>query len=174
MTQPNVEIVRRAIEAWTLRDLDGALQDLHPDAEVDWSESAGVQRGVYRGIGEIRRFWKEWLDLFEQIDVRPEAFIVAGDHVVVPNRTYMRGRDGIEVDAGSTSVWKLRDGKIVWHGLFQDKDAALEAVGLSEQARLRTDRYSPAEGKKRCCRIAGLPRRCPIRQWPLRRTQEKP
>jgi hypothetical protein len=43
--------------------------------------------------------------------------------------------DGIEVDAGSTSVWKLRDGKIVWHRLFQDKEAALEAVGPSEQAR---------------------------------------
>jgi ketosteroid isomerase-like protein len=133
MSQENVEIVRRAIEAWTRRDLDGALQDLHPDAEVDWSESFGVQRGVYRGIGEISRFWKEWLELFEKIDVRPEAFIDAGEHVVVPNRTYMRGRDGIEVDAGSTSVWTLRDGKIVSHRLYQEKEAALEAVGLSEQ-----------------------------------------
>jgi ketosteroid isomerase-like protein len=133
MSQENVEIVRRAIEAWTRRDLDGALQGLHPDAEVDWSQSLGVQRGVYRGIGEISRFWKEWLELFEKIDVRPEAFIDAGEHVVVPNRTYMRGRDGIEVDAGSTSVWTLRDGKIVSHRLYQEKEAALEAVGLSEQ-----------------------------------------
>jgi uncharacterized protein len=132
MSQGNVEIVHRAIEAWTRRDLDGALEDLHPDAEVDWSESSGVQRGVYVGIEEIRRFWGEWLDLFEEIEVRPEAFIDAGEHVVVPNRTYMRGRDGIEVDAGSTSVWRLRDGKIVWHRLYQDKEAALEAIGLSE------------------------------------------
>jgi uncharacterized protein len=132
MSQENVEVVRRVIEAWNRRDLDVALQDLHPDAEVDWSESLGVQRGVYRGIGEIRRFWEEWLDLFEEIDVRPEAFIDAGEHVVVPNRTYMRGRDGIEVDAGSTSVWSLRDGKIVWHRLYQEKEAALEAVGLPE------------------------------------------
>src|SRR4051812_12275813 len=75
MSQENVEIVRRTIEAWNRRDLDGALQNLHPDAEVDWSESSGVQRGVHRGIEEIRRFWEEWLDLFEEIDVRPEAFI---------------------------------------------------------------------------------------------------
>jgi ketosteroid isomerase-like protein len=133
MSQENVEIVRRLIEAWNRRDLDGAVQDLGPDAEVDWSQSLGVQRGVYRGIGEIRRFWEEWLELFEKIDVRPEAFIAVGEHVVVPNRTYLRGRDGVEVDAGSTSVWTLRDGKIVSHRLYQEKEAALEAAGLSEQ-----------------------------------------
>jgi ketosteroid isomerase-like protein len=132
MSQENVEIVRRAIEAWNRRDVDGAFQDLLPDAELDWSESLGIQRGVYRGIEEIRRFYQEWLDLFEEMDVRPEAFIDAGEHVVVPNRTYLRGRDGIEVEAGSTSVWRLRDGKIVLHRLYQDKEAALEAVGLSE------------------------------------------
>jgi ketosteroid isomerase-like protein len=130
MSQENVEIVRCAIEAWTRRDLEGALQDLDPDAEVDWSESSGVQQGVYRGIEEVRRFWEEWLDLFDEIDVRPEAFIEAGEHVVLPNRTYMRGRDGIEVDAGSTSVLRLQDRKIVWHRLYQDKEAAFEAVGL--------------------------------------------
>src|SRR6185312_1301967 len=121
MSQENVEIVRRAIEAWTRRDLERALQDLDPDAEVDWSESFGVQRGVYRGIEEIRRVWEEWLEFFEEIDVRAEAFIDAGEHVVVPNRTYLRGRDGIEVDASSTSVWTLRDGKIVWHRLYQER-----------------------------------------------------
>jgi ketosteroid isomerase-like protein len=133
MSQENVEVVRRTIEAFTRRDLDGALQYVHPDAEVDWSESAGVQMGTYRGTGEIRRFWAEWLDIFEEIVFRPEAFIDAGEYVVVPNRTYLRGREGIEVDAGSTQVWKLRDGKIVWHRLYQDKEAALEALGLSEQ-----------------------------------------
>jgi uncharacterized protein len=131
MSQENLEIVRRAIEAWNHRDLDGALQALHPDAELDWSESSGVQRGVYHGIGDIRRFWEEWLDLFEEIVVQPEAFIDAEEHVVVPNRTYLRGRDGVEVDAGSTSVWTVSDGKIVWHRLYRDKEAALEAVGLS-------------------------------------------
>ncbi len=132
MSQENVEIVRRVIEAWNRRDLDGALQDLHPDAELDWSESPGVQSGVYRGIGEIRRFWEEWLNLFEEINVRSEAFIDAGEHVVVPNRTYVRGRGGVEVDAGSTQVWTLRDGKIVCHRLYQEKEAALEAVRLKE------------------------------------------
>ena len=132
MSQENVEIVRRAIEAWTRHDLESTLQDVDPDVELDWSESVGPESGVYRGIEEIRRFWQEWLELFVDIDVRAEAFIDAGEHVVVPNRTYLRGRDGIEVDASSTSVFRLRGGKIVWNRLYQEKEAALEAVGLSE------------------------------------------
>ena len=133
MSQENVDVVRRVLEAWSRRDLESALQDLDPDAEVDWSASLGVQSGVYRGIEEIRRFWEDWLELFEEIDVRAEAFIDAGEHVVVPNRTYLRGRDGVEVHASSASVWTLRDGKIVLHRLYQEKEAALVAVGLSEQ-----------------------------------------
>ena len=132
MSQENVEIVRRRYEALNRRDLEGSLQDFHPDAEVDWSESFGVQRGMYRGIGEIRRFWEEWLEIFEKIDIRPEAFIDAREHIVVPNRTYLRGRDGVEVDAGSTFVWTLRDSKIVSLRLYQENEAALEAVGFSE------------------------------------------
>ena len=133
MSQENVELVRRIIEAFTRRDLDGALQYTRPDVEVDWSESSGVQRGVYRGIGEVRRFWAEWLDIFEEVVFSADAFIDAGEYVVVPNRTYLRGRDGIEVNAYSTQVWKVHDGKVVWHRLYQDKGQALEAVGLSEQ-----------------------------------------
>ena len=132
MSQENVEIVRRAIEAWTRHDVEGSVRDLDPDAELDWSESLGPESGVYRGTEEIRRFWEGWLDLFEEISVTIEEFIDAGEHVVVPNRTHLRGRDGIEVDAGSTSVWRLRGGKIVWQRLYQEKKAALEALGLSE------------------------------------------
>ena len=51
---------------------------------------------------------------------------------IVPNRIYLKGRDGIEVEAASTSVLSLRDGKIVSHRLYLEKKDALEAVGLSE------------------------------------------
>jgi ketosteroid isomerase-like protein len=121
MSQENVEIVRRLIEAWNRRDLEGALQDLHPDAEVDWSESFGVQRGMYRGVGAIRRFWQEWLEIFDEIDIRPEAFITVGEHVVVPNRGYFRGRDSVGVDARSASVFKLRDGRSFRNGSIRTR-----------------------------------------------------
>jgi hypothetical protein len=46
-----------------------------------------------------------------------------------------RGRaSGVEVGAHVWNVWKLRDGKFVeWTYFGDDRAAALEAVGLSEQ-----------------------------------------
>jgi ketosteroid isomerase-like protein len=44
----------------------------------------------------------------------------------------MVGRDGIEVQARTAWIWTLRDGMIVRVCLFQDKQEALRAAGLSE------------------------------------------
>ena len=53
MSQENVEIVRRHVEAWNRRDLTTWLAMLRSDAEIDWSRSRGPLKGVYRGHGEL-------------------------------------------------------------------------------------------------------------------------
>jgi ketosteroid isomerase-like protein len=132
VSQENVEIVRRAIDAFTERDLDAALRDLDADAVVDWSRSRGLEAGIYRGHTAIREFWKTFLDVFAEIEVSDVEFIASGDHVVAPNRMRARGRDGIEVDAHYVAVVRLRGGRIVEWQLFPDKQQALAAVGLAE------------------------------------------
>jgi ketosteroid isomerase-like protein len=128
VSKQNVDVVRRAVDAFNSRDLDRALEDLHPDGEIDWSESRGLERGVYRGRAQVRRFYEQWLEVFEQLDIRPEEFIEVGPHVVVPNRGLARAREGMTVAVNSTQVFTLRDGKIVRLRLYQDKETALEAV----------------------------------------------
>jgi ketosteroid isomerase-like protein len=132
MPPRNVEVVRRALDAWNRRDLDGALEWMHADGEVDWCESRGPQKGIYRGLLEIRCFYEDWLSLFDKVDIRPEEFVAAGQHVVVPNRGYARGREGVTVEASSTQVFTISEGKIARIRLYQDKGAALKAVGLPE------------------------------------------
>jgi ketosteroid isomerase-like protein len=70
--------------------------------------------------------------LFDVFALEPDGFIECGEHVVVPNRTYMQGRDGIKVEAQSASVVTLHDGRIVEWRLYLDRDEALKAVGLSD------------------------------------------
>jgi ketosteroid isomerase-like protein len=41
MSQENVEIVRRGLDAWNRRDWDEALKDAAPDVEVDNSSITG-------------------------------------------------------------------------------------------------------------------------------------
>jgi ketosteroid isomerase-like protein len=132
ISEQNVEIVRRAIDAFTERDLDAALRDLDPDAIVDWSRSRGLEAGIYRGHTAIRDFWKTFLDVFAEIEVSDIEFIASGEHVVAPNRIRARGRDGIEVDARYVAVVRLRSGRIVEWQLFPDKEEALKAAGLAD------------------------------------------
>ena len=133
MSQENVEIVRQAFDAFNRGDLDAAMRDTDPEVELDWSRSRGVEAGVYRGREASRAFWATWFEVFDRVTVSPDEFIESGEHVVVPNTSHVRGRDGVEVEAKAAVVVTIRNGRIAEWRLFQEKREALEAVGLSEQ-----------------------------------------
>ena len=128
MSERNVEIVRRAIEAFNRRDFDVALRDFAPDATLDMSRSRGPYAGIYVGHDAIRTF--DMTELFERVTMVPDEFIPHGEHVVVPGPTRMTGRGGIEVEATGAFVVTLRDGRVVRWTLYQDRAEALKAVGL--------------------------------------------
>jgi ketosteroid isomerase-like protein len=132
MSQENVEIVKRAIDGFNRRDLDAAAREFHPDAEVDWSRSNGVEAGVYRGRERTQRFWGTFLEMFESVVAEPYEWIDHGDWVIVLDKTRMRGRDGIEVQARNVTVVALRDKRIIRWQLCRDRAEALKAVGLEE------------------------------------------
>ena len=131
MSQESVEIVRRSLDAYGRRDIDALRPLTHPSLELDWSASAGMLAGVYRGFDEVARFYAEYFDIFESTVIVPERFIETGNMVVVPNIAYQRGRDGIEVTARSTLVFTVPD-RITRICLYQHEDEALKAVGLEE------------------------------------------
>jgi uncharacterized protein len=131
MSEENVEIVRAAYDAFNRRDLDAALEHATPDAELDWSRGIGPNAGVYK-LDQMRSFLADLTDTFESVRVEPDEFIEAGDHVVVPQTGYVRGREGVEATARVSLVWTCRDGAIVRICLFQQKREALEAAGLRE------------------------------------------
>ncbi len=54
------------------------------------------------------------------------------DLVIAENVTYLRGRDGIEVQARSTWLYRFRDGEQTSLTMYQTRKEALEAAGLEE------------------------------------------
>src|SRR3954447_19315206 len=132
MSQENVEIVRRSLDAYSRRDLDPLRTLNHPELELDWSVSRGSLAGVYRGFDEALRFYTEYYETFESTVIEPDRFVDTGDLVVVPNVVHQRGRNGIEVSARSTVVFAVHNGLITRIRLYQDEDEALKAVGLEE------------------------------------------
>ena len=130
MSEENVAVVRRAIEAFNRGDFDVALRDIAPDATVDFSRSRGLDAGVYVGHDAIQRLWTEITEPFELHAMAPDEFISHGEHVVVPITSRMTGRGGIELDAKTAVVITMRDGRMVRWTMYQDRAEALKAVGL--------------------------------------------
>jgi ketosteroid isomerase-like protein len=135
VSQQNVEVIRRSMDAFNRRDVDGILREWDPDAEVDWSRSAGVEEGIYRGHRALRDFWNTFIEMWERLLVSADEFIDCGESVVVPTRTRFWGREGIDVEAYGVFVVTLRHGRIVQWRLFRDRAEALKAVGLERGCR---------------------------------------
>jgi ketosteroid isomerase-like protein len=131
MSHKNVKLVRKALDAYTRRDVDALRTLADPDMVLDWSASRGWLADVYRGVDEALRFYAGYFEGFDVIEIKPDRFIVAGDSVVVPNVAHQRGRDGIEVSARSTLVFTVRNHKLIRICLYQETEQALEAVGLA-------------------------------------------
>jgi ketosteroid isomerase-like protein len=137
MSQENVEIVRRAHEVFNrpdqgVFDLDALYRLADPDLVVDWSRSDGLEAGIYTGEEATRRFWNTFFEVFERVVVEPLEFIEHGESVVVPHHFHAWGRQGVEVDAHSTVVFTVRDGRIVEMRLYRQTTEALRAVALEE------------------------------------------
>jgi ketosteroid isomerase-like protein len=134
MSQENVEIVRRGTDAYNRRDLDGILENWASDAVLDWSNSRGFDAGVFRGHDEIREHWRRLLAAFDEVRIELiDPIEVEDGLLIVDNVGYLRGRDGIEVQTRSAWLITIRDGKTTSFTLYQTKEDALEAAGLSEQ-----------------------------------------
>jgi ketosteroid isomerase-like protein len=131
MSQENVKIIRAALDGLNGGDIDAALADAAPDFEWDFSRSIGTQPGVY-SVDQLKKFWGEFDGVWESSRWEAKEFIEAGDLVMTPVTNYLRGRDGVEVQASGAWVWMFRDGKVARITFYQERQQALEAAGLRE------------------------------------------
>ena len=129
MSQENVEVVRRAWEAFTRRDNEAVLRLDDPEVEI---YDVFYDR-TYRGPDGVRDYFREWVSIFDALGSEVEEWIDAGDDVVAVHRSRGRGkRSGVPVEQRESHVWTLRDGKLRRLRIYRSKSDALKAVGLEE------------------------------------------
>ena len=136
MSQANVEIVRRGLEAWQRDDFDSWLATL--DLAVEWH--TGLERLVegtesfYRGHDGMRRFWNAYRTEFEDFEVEAQELRDLGDdRVALLGRFRWRGpASGIGTESPLGMVFTIRAGKIIRSVDYFSQQEALEAVGLRE------------------------------------------
>jgi uncharacterized protein len=130
MSEENVEVVRRAIDAYNRRDLTDVLAHIHGD--IEW-ESGLLGTTPYRGRDGIRRMWEDVDIAWEAMKLVPRRFIDGGDVVVANCTLVAKGRtSGSPVEGPQIGVVDFEGGLIRRVRLFTDHAEALEAAGLSE------------------------------------------
>ena len=132
MSQENVDVVRRAYEAWNAGDMDAFRELFAPDAIVRLPEG-WPEPGPFVGREAVMRHWKQQREAFDADTAEPISdFIDTADHVLV--RFVWRGTGyGPESNMEVTQVITVRKGRVFLLEHFWDHAEALEAVGLSGQ-----------------------------------------
>jgi ketosteroid isomerase-like protein len=133
MSEANVQMLRRAYEAYERGDLDAAVADISPDCEYVAAGTVPGRTGTYRGPDGYRKFVAWLQEEFSDSHARVDALIDAGDSVVVGATLRGQGRQsGIPVTFTFWQVWRCANGKFVRGQGFTNKAEALEAAGLLE------------------------------------------
>ena len=136
MSQENVELVRRAIEA-TLRrprpDWETINALFHPDHEF-LSRNVGLEGG---GGERGAQGYREWLtsvsETIEWEGTLAEVTEIDHERVLAVMPTKFRGRQsGAETEQRIAGVVTAREGMVVRTELFQSSEQTLESLGLRE------------------------------------------
>jgi ketosteroid isomerase-like protein len=135
MSQENVEIVRRFLDAYNRRDREAVATLLHP--EVEWRTMAGPILGVEAVSGRA-----DALDfIFERIPEGVENFRSTADRIseLPDGRLLTMGRyegrgvaSGVPIDVSNAAIWRFEAAMIIFFEDFGSEAEALEAVGLRE------------------------------------------
>jgi ketosteroid isomerase-like protein len=135
MTQPNVEVVQRAVEASNRRDYAAFLAEFDPD--VEWHAVFQVMFGgsetVCGGHDEVEAYLRELDEDLSARTVEVSEFRDLGERgVVALGRVTAVGKASkAPIESPIGFVIEFRDGKIHRLSDYLSHDDALEAAGLA-------------------------------------------
>jgi ketosteroid isomerase-like protein len=136
MSEENVELARRLVDAWNSRDLEAILALCDPEIEYVNSPTA-VEPGTRRGHDELAAVfqaqWEILLDASQEID----RIYDHGEEIIFLTRVSRRVSPESEarLDDRVLVSWKFRDGKVIRSqilGFGTEVPEAFKAVGLEE------------------------------------------
>jgi ketosteroid isomerase-like protein len=139
MSQENVEIVRRADDAFLAGlargDFTGGFATglVSEDHElIVVAEFPGPRS--YRGREGLVEFVRRWTEDFERFSIQREELIDAGNgRVFASHKQSAIGKgSGVPMEVEYFSVFEVENGKLVRIRHYLDRDEALEAAGLRE------------------------------------------
>jgi ketosteroid isomerase-like protein len=140
VAEGNAKVVADSLQALA----DGGLEAMaeYWDDEIQWRaiEGAPDDVGEMQGRERVRRYFPEWVELFDDITNFAEELVDIGDdRVLALQRATGRARlSGAETEMRFAVVYTVRDGKIVRGREYMDRAKALDALREEGGVRPRT------------------------------------
>ena len=133
MSEENVELIRRATDAFNRRDIDAFLALSHPDVEITPLILQVEGGGSHQGHDGVRGWWANLLGVFPDFSLEIEEVRDLGDVTIA--RARLRAHH-VESDAPvEETVWLVaewRHGKTIWWHTFRRQAEAVQAAALRE------------------------------------------
>ena len=135
MSERDVEVHRRLLEAYNARDTEALLALCDEQIEVH-SVFAAPGGADYKGHDGVRTWLQNLEDTWgSEFRVQPEAFFDLGENTLVFSVLHGRGRQtGVDVPMTNAQVAKVADGLIVYLKVYIHREDALRDLGISEDA----------------------------------------
>jgi uncharacterized protein len=133
MSQEDVQLVSRLHGAWNRGDMAALTDAFDPQVEVRPALSVFLASTIYRGHEGVEAWYAETNEPWTALHAEPHRVLDAGERTVVMIGLQARVPGGrVDVDAEIAHVLTIRDGRIVRLDGYEDREAALAAVGMSE------------------------------------------
>jgi ketosteroid isomerase-like protein len=135
MAAEQIELTRRAFEAFNARDLESMLDLLDPDVQV-LSLMTEADGSAYCGHEGVRRWFETVMDVFP--DATPEMCEVreTANGVVAKININVTGiASGLQMDQAYYHAVATRGGKVTWFGFFRTEDEATAALAAQAAQR---------------------------------------
>ena len=142
MSEENLDAVKAFIDAYNRRDFDAAVEAFDPC--VEWVLPEKESSDSCQGPGPVIRFWQSIDTTWEDLQLRPQEHVDAGDRIATRLRHWGLSKSGVEIDTELYhQVVTFRDGRMVRIEYFVAWPEALEAAGATSSPR-SSDRSSAA------------------------------
>jgi ketosteroid isomerase-like protein len=133
----SLELVRRGFDAFSRRDLDESLAEMHP--EIEWHVAFRMpdlppDKDIYRGRQEVRELWESLLEVWDSLTIEVEEVLEDRDHLLVL-RTRFTGRStrhGVDIERVVYYVMEVQERTLRRVRPFESRAEALEAARVDD------------------------------------------
>jgi len=135
VSEQNIELLRRASEAFNARDIEAFIA--LSDPSIEWNSQMTVPGGaVYHGHDGLRQYFRDMEDAWgDELRAEPEAYFDLGEQTLLFYVLRGRGRQsGAEVAMPLAAVARWRDGLCAYWKAYFHREDALRDLGVPEDA----------------------------------------